>query len=128
MPAICGFFCAPAGRANVEVAGCCCSFHYVRFPDDERLVEIIQQFFSNPAPELVEKAVMRFSALRQEMTQDKAGKKVSTSELIDWFNILSRYPKDEIIKKLDGKLPFPGLLLKSWEDHKRYLAGMGDKV
>ena len=102
-----------------------CSFHYVEFPKDERLIEIIQQFFPAPSPRLVEKAVARFLELRQEMKKDKAGKKVSTSELIDWFNILSRHPEDEVLKKLEGKLPYPGLLLKSWDDHRRYLARMG---
>lgn len=104
-----------------------CSFHYVEFPDDERLVEIIQQFFPATPSALTEKAVARFVQLRQEMDQDRTGKKASTSELIDWFNILRRQPEDEALKKLDGKLPYPGLLLKSWDDHRRYLARMGDK-
>ena len=104
-----------------------CSFHYVEFPSDERLVEIIQQFFPDPSPKLAEKAVARFIQLREEMKKDKAGKKVSTSELIDWFNILRRYPEDEVLRKLEGKLPYPGLLLKSWDDHRRYLARMGGK-
>ena len=99
-----------------------CLFHYVEFPSDERLVKIIQHFFPNPSPKLIEKAVERFLKLRQEMTKDKARKKVSTSELIDWFNILSRHPEDEVFQKLEGKLPYPGLLLKSWDDHRRYLA------
>ena len=104
-----------------------CSFHYVEFPNGERLVEIIQQFFPKTSSKLVEKAVDRFLTLRQEMNKDKAGKKVSTSELIDWFNILRRHPEDEVLSKLEGKLPYPGLLLKSWDDHRRYLARMGGK-
>ena len=104
-----------------------CSFHYVKFPNDERLVEIIQQFFPATPSALTEKAVARFVQLRQEMDQDRTGKKASTSELIDWFNILRRQPEDEALKKLDGKLPYPGLLLKSWDNHRRYLAHMGDK-
>lgn len=104
-----------------------CLFHYVAFPSHDRLTEIIQRFFPTTSPALAEKAVGRFLDLRQEMDKDKAGKKVSTSELIDWFNILHRYPEDEVLKKLDGKLPYPGLLLKSWDDHRRYLARMGGK-
>lgn len=106
-----------------------CLFHYVEFPNDERLVEIIQQFFPATPPILAKKAVERFLQLREEIKKDKgyAGKKVSTSELIDWFNILRRHPQDQALKKLEGKLPYPGILLKSWDDHRRYLARMGGK-
>lgn len=104
-----------------------CSFHYVEFPDSERLVKIIQQFFPDTGAAIATKAVERFTDLRAEMNKDNAGKKVSTSELIDWFNILRRHPQDEVLQKLDGKLPYPGLLLKSWDDHRRYLARMGGK-
>ncbi|MGI8503056.1 MAG: hypothetical protein ACR2LR_18270 [Hassallia sp.] len=57
------------------------------------------------------------------MQKDKgeAGKKVTTSELIDWLYVLRRYPQDEILAKLEGKIPFAGVLLKNWDDHKRYL-------
>lgn len=102
-----------------------CLFHYVQFPDNERLMQIIQQFFPAASSALTQKAIARFTALRQEMNKNKTGKKVSTSELIDWFNILCRHPEDEALKKLEGKLPYPGLLLKSWDDHRRYLAHMG---
>jgi hypothetical protein len=56
------------------------------------------------------------------MKDDKgeAGKKVSTSELIDWFQVLRLYPEDEVLVKL-GDLPFASVLLKSWDDHQRYL-------
>jgi len=106
-----------------------CLFHYVEFPDNERLIEIIQQFFPATSKKLTEKAVARFLQLREEIKKDKgyAGKKVSTSELIDWFNILRRHPEDQVLKKLAGKLPYPGILLKSWDDHRRYLACMGGK-
>ncbi|MGC1308133.1 MAG: MoxR family ATPase [Phormidesmis sp.] len=104
-----------------------CLFHYVEFPSDERLSDIVQRFFPEASPRLIQKAIARFSALRQEMNKDKANKKVSTSELIDWFNILRRHPEDEVLAKLEGKLPYPGLLLKSWDDHRRYLTRMGGK-
>lgn len=104
-----------------------CSFHYVEFPSDERLVQIIQQLFPQTEGAIATKAVERFTELREEMNRDNVSKKVSTSELIDWFNILRRHPEEEVLKKLDGKLPYPGLLLKSWDDHRRYLARMGGK-
>jgi hypothetical protein len=71
----------------------------------------------------VEAAIDRFLQLRQQMEQQKgkAGKKVSTSELLDWFAVLRQYPEDEILAELKGQLLFPEVMLKSWEDHLRYL-------
>jgi MoxR-like ATPase len=102
-----------------------CLFHYIKFPDLERLKEILNAHFPGSSEILIEAAVKRFWELRMEMLEDKGegGKKVSTSELIDWFDILKAYPQDEILAKLDGKLPFISILLKSWDDHKRYLIG-----
>lgn len=107
-----------------------CLFHYVEFPSTERLKEVINVHFPTALEALVDKVVERFFELREEMHKDKgnSGKKVSTSELIDWFNILRRYPQDEILTKLDGKLPYPGVLLKSWDDHRRYLARTASKT
>ncbi len=101
-----------------------CLFHYVEFPSPQTLVEIVNNHFPDSPKALVDKAVVRFLMLREEMRKDKgeAGKKVSTSELIDWFRVLRRYPEDEVLAKLNGKLPFAGVLLKSWDDHIRYLS------
>ncbi|MEL7240902.1 MAG: MoxR family ATPase [Cyanobacteria bacterium J06573_2] len=100
-----------------------CLFHYVEFPTPERLIEIINSHFPDSQPQLVAKAAIRFLKLRDEMGKDKgeSGKKVSTSELLDWFRVLKKYPEDEILAKLEGKLPFAGVLLKTWQDHVRYL-------
>lgn len=75
--------------------------------------------------EVVKKAVAKFSRLRQKMvaSKDRFAKKPSTSELLDWVNVLSRYGTDEILKQLDGKLPFHQVLIKKWADHERYYAG-----
>ncbi|MFS0514488.1 AAA family ATPase [Nostoc sp. UIC 10607] len=100
-----------------------CLFHYVEFPSRERLIQIVNALFPASPQALVDKAIVRFLLLREEMRKDKgeAGKKVSTSELIDWFRLLRRYPQDEALAKLDGKIPYAGVLLKSWDDHVRYL-------
>lgn len=100
-----------------------CLFHYLEFPNDERLLKIIKAHFPDSSNTLLERAIQRFQELRKEMRLEKgeAGKQVSTSELIDWFRVLSQYPEDEALAKLEGKLPYLGVLLKSWEDHIRYL-------
>lgn len=101
-----------------------CLFHFIEFPKTKRLIDIVYAHFPQSSEELVEAAVARFDQLRAEMQKDKgdAGKKVSTSELIDWFKVLNQHPRDEALRKLEGKLPFPSVLLKSWDDHRRYLS------
>jgi MoxR-like ATPase len=102
-----------------------CLFHFVKFPDEPRLKQILEQVFPKSNRELLNKAIKRFMKLRDLMQEDKSfsGKKVSTSELIDWFTVLSSHPNDEAFKILENQiLPFPEVLLKSWEDHQRYLA------
>ncbi len=100
-----------------------CLFHYVKFPDLARLTEIVHAHFPETQRHVVDTAVSRFLELRKEMYRDKgeAGKKVSTSEFIDWFRVLQHYPQEEALAKLEGELPFASILLKSWDDHERYL-------
>jgi len=100
-----------------------CVFHYVEFPQGDRLVQIMRSLFPQDSSELITEVVGRFLDLRSQMEKDKRGmgKQVSTSELIDWFKVLRRYPEDQALAQLSGKLPFAGVLLKSWDDHMRYL-------
>jgi MoxR-like ATPase len=99
-----------------------CLFHYVEFPKRDRLIEIIKAFFPTSPEQLVDSIIDRFLQLREEMRKDKGdgGKKVSTSELMDWFRVLTHYPQDEVLKKLEQELLYPGVLLKSWDDYRRY--------
>ncbi len=99
-----------------------CLFHYVEFPKRDRLIEIVKAFFPTSPEQLVDAIIDRFLQLREEMRKDKgdAGKKVSTSELMDWFRVLSHYPQDEVLKKLEQELLYPGVLLKNWDDYRRY--------
>ncbi|MEW6496165.1 MAG: MoxR family ATPase [Cyanobacteriota bacterium] len=99
-----------------------CLFHYVEFPKRDRLIEIVKAFFPASPEELVDAIIERFLQLREEMRKDKGdgGKKVSTSELMDWMRVLSHYPQDEVMKKLEKELLYPGVLLKSWDDYRRY--------
>jgi len=100
-----------------------CLFHYIEFPSDSELVKILNAHFPDSSEGIVMAAVGRFYQLRQQMEGDRSrtGKKVSTSELIDWFTLLQEYPEDETLVKLKGKLPFAGALLKYWKDYQNYL-------
>ena len=98
-----------------------CLFHYVKFPERQQLIEIVKTRFPVPPLQLVDAIIDRFLELREQMRRDKgeAGKKVSTSELMDWVRILN-HQDDEILSKLKTELLYPGVLLKSWDDYRRY--------
>ncbi|MEA5421151.1 MoxR family ATPase [Spirulina sp. CCNP1310] len=113
-----------------------CLFHYIEFPKTEDLIRIIlaRHFGANHqndpleiSPELswVEKAVERFLEVREILKQEKGegGKMVSTSELIDWFEVLKEEATepDLILERLDQQLPHLSVLLKKWDDHKYYI-------
>ena len=106
-----------------------CLFHYIEFPIRERLVEIVKLHFRDASEYLVNKAIDRFQELRKSMEEDKGvvGKKVSTSELIDWFYVLRQYSQDEALERVGGKLP-ASVLLKSWDDHIRYLRLIDSRI
>ncbi len=97
-----------------------CLFHYVKFPDNQ-LENIVKAHFDSSSEDLIKAAVKRFMELREKMAKGKAGKKASTSELLDWFAVLQQFPEDQILQELESKIPFPEVLLKKWEDHLRYL-------
>ncbi|HEY1348479.1 MAG TPA: MoxR family ATPase [Ktedonobacteraceae bacterium] len=101
-----------------------CLFFHIDFPDAQHLAEIVRiHCAQEPSDLIIDAAVARFLQLRKKMQEDKGemGKMVSTSELIDWFLVLKDYPEDEVLEKLGGELPFACVLLKSWDDHQRYL-------
>ncbi|TGV07842.1 MoxR family ATPase [Alcaligenaceae bacterium 429] len=62
-----------------------CFFHYIRFPDRDTLQQIVQLHFPQLKSELLNQAMDVFFALR-----DTPGlkKKPSTSEFLDWINLL----------------------------------------
>jgi MoxR-like ATPase len=101
-----------------------CLFHYIQFPLKDRLIEIVNAHYPQSDTQLVTEAVARFYKLREDQQEaaEVARKKVSTSELIDWFRILREEDSEGIFESFrkDG-LPYPGVLLKSWEDHCRFL-------
>ena len=88
-----------------------CVFHYIAFPDRDRMRKIVDVHLPNLQANLVEAAFQRFYGLRR---LDGIRKKPSTSELIDWLAVLSRagIPAEE----LASRFPFPGILLKQEAD------------
>ena len=110
-----------------------CLFHYINFPDEERLTEIINIHCPDAAPAIIDAAIQRFLELRQKMKQDKkgGGKKVSTSELIDWVRALQfdveGSSEQAVLEKLNGnELPHTSALLKREEDqHYQKLKNTG---
>ena len=103
-----------------------CLFYYIEFPTHDQLAAIVAAHFAAQAPDpaVVAAAVTRFEELRARMKGEASapGKTVSTSELLDWFEVLQRNPRDEVLAQLRGVLPYPQVLLKRWEDHLRYLS------
>ena len=88
-----------------------CIFHYIEFPDQEQMKEIIKVHFEQLDEKLVNQAMTAFYMIREMRGIDK---KPSTSELIDWIRALAAGGVDpELIEK---KIPYAGVLLKKDKD------------
>lgn len=88
-----------------------CIFHYIDFPDQELMEEIVRVHFPDVEEHLLQNAMDVFYNIR---TIRDIRKKPSTSELIDWINALQIGGiKAEDIK---SKLPFVGVIVKKDED------------
>lgn len=88
-----------------------CIFHYIDFPDEELMEEIVRTHYPNVEDHLLKNAMEVFYKIRD--LRD-IRKKPSTSELIDWINALQigGITADEIREKL----PFIGVVVKKDED------------
>ena len=88
-----------------------CVFHYIRFPEPERVRRIVNAHLPELEEELVNAAIERFYGLRRI---EGMRKKPSTSELLDWLMVLSRSGADaqDILKKM----PYLGVLVKQERD------------
>ncbi len=98
-----------------------CLFHFIEFPKELRLQEIVNAHYPGLRADLVKKAVVKFVALRDEAKAgqwcDPGGrpyKVPSTSELLDWVKVIqTRHSSAEALEKLDSKdVPYPGTLGK----------------
>ncbi|GFI14966.1 MAG: MoxR family ATPase [Lachnospiraceae bacterium] len=88
-----------------------CIFHYIDFPDETLMEEIVRTHYPDVEAHLLKNAMEVFYNIRG--LRD-IRKKPSTSELIDWINALQigGISADEI----RAKLPFIGVVVKKDED------------
>ena len=109
-----------------------CIYLYIDFPEKAQLETIVSHRFNDVETELAKKAVETFIQLRQKMDNRNANaeKKISTSELLDWIEVMNEMlkiqnPNEEeqtLIQKITvwkenpkGKIPFYQVLLKGVE-------------
>ena len=94
-----------------------CFFHYIRFPDEKTMAEIVGVHFPNIKKKLLNSALTTFYEIRETQGIQK---KPSTSELLDWLKLL--LVEDLDITELDIKdkksaiPPLYGALLKNEAD------------
>ena len=88
-----------------------CIFHYIDFPDQTLMEEIVRTHYPDVEDKLLKDAMEAFYWIR---SMKDIRKKPSTSELIDWINALQigGIPTD----KLRSELPFIGVVVKKDED------------
>ena len=88
-----------------------CIFHYIEFPDKDKIREIIQVHFGDLDQKLVDAAIDAFYDIR---SMRQIMKKPSTSELLDWIQALQISGVD--VKKIKDTIPYIGVLLKKNQD------------
>ena len=88
-----------------------CIFHYIDFPDQNLMEEIVRTHYPDVEDKLLQDAMEVFYWIR---SMKDIRKKPSTSELIDWINALQigGIPTD----RLRAELPFIGVVVKKDED------------
>ena len=94
-----------------------CFFHFIKFPDEQTMKEIIDVHHPGIKQKLVKDALTTFYSMREVPGMKK---KPSTSELLDWLKLLMNEDVDlETIREEDpDKLtpPLHGALLKNEQD------------
>jgi MoxR-like ATPase len=97
-----------------------CIFYYIEFPDYDTLAKIMEIHFQKGITPLFEEAIKQFWRLRQ---QEFRWRKIpSTSELLDWIQVLERDEKDGKLQVQDlatspiSNLPHLETLVKTQSD------------
>ena len=88
-----------------------CVFHYIEFPDQELMAEIVKTHFPQLDDHLLTQVLKAFYKIRS-LPQIK--KKPSTSEIIDWIQALQHGGAD--VSRIGKEVPYLGVLLKKNED------------
>jgi len=88
-----------------------CIFHYIEFPDKEKMEEIIKVHYKDIDQKLLNQAMEAFYNIR---AMRDIQKKPSTSELLDWLKALMLSGVD--VGKITKEIPFVGTLLKKNQD------------
>lgn len=88
-----------------------CIFHYIDFPDEELMEEIVRVHYPDVEQNLLKNAMDVFYRIRG--IRD-IRKKPSTSELIDWVNALQLGGISA--DRIKSELPFIGVVVKKDED------------
>ncbi len=88
-----------------------CIFHYIDFPDEQLMEEIVRTHYPDVEENLLKNAMDVFYQIR---SLKDIRKKPSTSELIDWIQALQigGIPTE----KIKSELPFIGVIVKKDED------------
>ncbi len=94
-----------------------CFFHYIRFPERDTMLDIVEVHYPGVQKELVREALNIFYEIRETPGLKK---KPSTSELLDWLKLLMAedMSPDVLRSKDPSKLipPLHGALLKNEQD------------
>src|SRR5580658_3434883 len=94
-----------------------CFFHFIRFPDEDTMVRIVEVHYPHLKRELLGAALTTFFRLRE---MPGLRKKPSTSELLDWIKLLVAEDIDPAaLRSADQKKVIPilhGALLKNEQD------------
>lgn len=88
-----------------------CIFHYIDFPDEELMEQIVRTHYPDVEANLLKNAMDVFYQIRS--IRD-IRKKPSTSELIDWINALQMNGIEP--DRIRAELPFVGVVVKKDED------------
>ena len=94
-----------------------CFFHYIRFPDEATMRQIVEVHFPGLKQDLVRESLAAFFRIREAPGLKK---KPTTSELLDWIKLLlaEDIPADAL-RAADLKTSLPplyGALLKNEQD------------
>lgn len=99
-----------------------CVFHFIDFPEQERMEKIVRVHHPKLEEELMKQALQAFYSLRK---LQRLRKRPSTSELVDWIAALRAAGITEVLA--EKNLPFLGTLLKKEQDLEAFKQFFGPK-